>query len=418
VQPLRLIIPGRYWDSQIYKGRLYLFGRDADVRTIDWDKLISEWNVEKRLRLALDCAFRRSDYLYGNKWSLLFADEEMRELVQAKFRDLAADMLEISSERMERFTVGRQDSPFPFPHADSTMYRDHLYAASRKGVFRAKLSKRNKKPVGRTGEREWDAPTLAVAAKYHSLALAAGDAGLFELHLSGDGWGPSARDGPVQLAKLNCVDCNWAFYSIYGSSHVGPGYLAAFKNEREPNQEMRTREFLQLLRDDTIFHNSGYSWGNQDKLCQVSDGQVRIMRYQPWQGDVQNSFEDLGGIDMTARSLDFTEIGLAPWKGGVVSGGIALFGTIVECQNAVVVIPSQGAVITLPGEPVNWRVFPRSVQYENQLHLIYEDKMEILSFNHDYFVDQNEKRSGIKYTDYELPRRIRLRRRMSQLGPT
>jgi hypothetical protein len=407
VQPLRLIIPGKYWDSQIYKGRLYLFGRDGDIRTINWDKLIEEWEVEDRLRLALDCAFRGSDYLYGDRWSRLFADKEIRELVQAKFRDLTAKILQISTERIEQFTVGRQDSPFPFPHADSTIYRDHLYTASRKGVFRAKLSKRNKRPVKSLGEEEWDGPTLAVAAKYYCLALAAGDEGLFELRLTDDGWNTSADEGLVQLGKLNCVDCNWAFYSIYGSSHVGPGYLAAFKNEREPDQEVRKREFLQLIQDDTIFHGRGYSFGNQDKICQVSDGQVRIRRYQPWQGDLENSFEDLGELDMTALWAHDRTVALAPWKGGVVSGAIALFGTIVECENAVVVIPSEGSAVTIPGEAVNWRVFPRSVQYENQLHLIYEDKLEILSFNHDYFVNQMQKRSGIKFTEFETPRRTR-----------
>src|SRR4030095_6125666 len=139
--PLKLIVPGKYWDSQIYKGRLYLFGRDGDIRTIDWDKLIGEWKIKDRFRLALDCAFRRSDYLYGHKWSLLFADEEIRDLIQAKFRGLAERILEISSEHLEQFVLGRQDSPFPFPHADTTIYLDYLYAASRKGVFCARLSK-------------------------------------------------------------------------------------------------------------------------------------------------------------------------------------------------------------------------------------------------------------------------------------
>jgi hypothetical protein len=34
---------------------------------------------------------------------------------------------------------------------------------------------------------------------------------------------------------------------------------------------------------------------------------------------------------------------------------------------------------------------------KNQLHVIYEDRLEILSFNHDYFVDQEAKLSGITY---------------------
>ena len=37
----------------------------------------------------------------------------------------------------------------------------------------------------------------------------------------------------------------------------------------------------------------------------------------------------------------------------------------------------------------------RSKQYENQLHVVYEDRLEIFSFNHDYFINQKSKLSGI-----------------------
>ncbi len=45
---------------------------------------------------------------------------------------------------------------------------------------------------------------------------------------------------------------------------------------------------------------------------------------------------------------------------------------------------------------MHWRVFPRSDHYSNQLHIIYDDRLEIVSFVHDYFVDQSSKLSGFK----------------------
>ncbi|MEP4602396.1 MAG: hypothetical protein ABJZ98_15915, partial [Saccharospirillum sp.] len=86
---------------------------------------------------------------------------------------------------------------------------------------------------------------------------------------------------------------------------------------------------------------------------------------------------------------------LQDWKGEVVSAGVAPFGTIIECENAIVVVCSDGVVKTFPGEPVNWRVFNNTQYYRNQLHIIYDDKIEIHSFYHDYFVDQKVKNSGI-----------------------
>ena len=53
--------------------------------------------------------------------------------------------------------------------------------------------------------------------------------------------------------------------------------------------------------------------------------------------------------------------------------------------------------VWLSGEPINWRVFPRSKFYENHLHIVYPDRLEILSFNDDYFVDQEKKKAGIRY---------------------
>ncbi|HAO21275.1 MAG TPA: hypothetical protein DCQ37_12880 [Desulfobacteraceae bacterium] len=140
------------------------------------------------------------------------------------------------------------------------------------------------------------------------------------------------------------------------------------------------RRFRSLISEDTIFHGSGYSWGVHDKLYQVRDGCVYIVRYQPWK-----------------RQRFIEEVRFDSWKGQVVSGKVASFGVIIECENAIVVLPSDdGTPITFKGEPVNWRIFPRSKYYENQLHIIYEDRIEIISFNHDYFVNQKSKRAGIE----------------------
>ena len=66
-----------------------------------------------------------------------------------------------------------------------------------------------------------------------------------------------------------------------------------------------------------------------------------------------------------------------------MSGGNAVFGAILELDSALVVVRSDDKVDTFPGKPFNWRVFPRSRHFTNQLHIVYDDRLEILSFNHD-----------------------------------
>jgi hypothetical protein len=377
-----MTIPGSYWDSQIYSGRLYLFGCEGDIRTLNWDRLISEWMVDDDLRVSFDCAFSRSDFFYGDKWTVFFKDREVKALIESKFGRLQDVDLTVSNRHLNRVTIRQQENPFPFPHADCTIYKKNMYVVSTSGVFESRCDKKNKNPVSVKASKTWDCPTLSVSASYNTLALAGGDEGLFELSIANGRYSNTA-DRSVQLGKHNCTDCEWAFYSIYGSSHVDRGYLAAFIKERDDDHFERRLEAL--ISEQNIFKTNGYSWGNRDRICQANGASVRIVKYEPWHEEREDQLTDLGSIR------------LSTWKGGVVSGTIAVFGIIIECDNAVVVVPSTGDVVTIKGEPVNWRVFPRSKQYENQLHILYDDRLEIISFNHDYFVDQETKRLGTKY---------------------
>jgi hypothetical protein len=49
MQPLKLTISGSFWDSQIYAGRLYLFTDTGAIRTLDWDLVVSEWQIDPAL---------------------------------------------------------------------------------------------------------------------------------------------------------------------------------------------------------------------------------------------------------------------------------------------------------------------------------------------------------------------------------
>src|SRR5690348_8264021 len=121
MQTIKLTIPGSFWDSQIYQGRLYLFERDGGLRTINWDQLIDGISVPVRLNLALQCAFKRSDYLYGSEWDLLFSDPDVKATVTAKFASLTDREIEPSKKLLRSSEIKKQSNPFPFPHADSTI---------------------------------------------------------------------------------------------------------------------------------------------------------------------------------------------------------------------------------------------------------------------------------------------------------
>lgn len=391
MQPVKMIIPGNYWDSFLYKGRLYLFGIGGDIRSVAWGEFISDWQIQDELRVAFVCAYLRSDYLYSSEVQDLLRDSEIQSVMRGKFDLLSRTELHATETMLEQFEKGRQTNPIPFPHADIEIYMDQLFVGSAYGLYQATCNKKNRYPISTKPNKKWDGPVLSMSASYGSLALASGEEGLFEHGIS-QGYRSDTREDMRQLAQVNCRECSWAFFSIFASSDSS-GYLAEFSKLTDGvyNRDAE-RNFERIETAEQIFGTEGYSWGVQDKLCQARQGSIKVVKYEPW-GNSQEAIRELGDI--------FFE----PWKGEVVSAVTTNFGMIIELDNALVVFPSNGQPVTIPGEPVNWRVFPRSRHYENQLHVIYGDRLEIYSFNHDYLVDQQQKLSGFTVFNRQPNRR-------------
>lgn len=384
MRPVNISLQGNYFDSFIYEGRLYLFKLDGTILTVDWDRLVSTFSSNQILQIALLCAFKRSDYLYSSDARELLTDIEIKDLMKNKFNILAQHHIEIDEAELARYAIDIQENRNPFPHSDIEIYKHNLYTGSREGMTRATCDKSTKYPISSKPQKLWDAPVLGLSASYNSMAIAAGSEGLFEYPLS-DRASMFVRNSNL-LSPIYSSGCNWAYYNIYGSSK-NSGILARFQLEAQRTKyEVRTKIFREIETAEEIFHSSGYSWGVQDKLCQVNGRNLKIVKFKPWE---QERLEALKLI----KNIEFDL-----WKGDVISGGIASFGIVVELQNAMVIIPSGGDPITIPGEPVNWKIFPRSKHYENQLHIVYEGRIVIQSYNHDYLVDQETKEYGISYS--------------------
>lgn len=392
--PLVLVLRGYYYDSQIYKGRLYAWGTDGTLDVFDWDLLVDR--LKRRFPesswLALVCAFARSDYLYGQQWLDLFADDEVRSLIIRKFLGLAHRTIEIPEDLLRECLLARQDNPFAFPHSDSVVYRDALYVADDRGLSRVPcktLSTRRKKKIRPTDL--WEGPAYGLSAAYDSVAVSAGQGGLLEVYVGDyEPWWDSLEGHrkAKQISSWESFSSRWAFYSIYSSSYTGLGFLADFDNITERGGRgngTRRRCFRGTLSSQQIFDGSGYSWGAQEKLCQIRGNTIVVVGYEPWARE--RGLVKLG--EFTLEAVD----------SGVVFADSALFGLVIEHENGLVVVDSVGREYRIDGEPTNWRVFPRSVHYRNQLHIIRDDCIEVYSFNHDYFVPQASKLIGLRFFD-------------------
>lgn len=405
MQPIKLTIQGDFWDSQIYKNRLYMWDMDNSLRVYDWEGLI-EGLAQDDLRLPLVCAFSRGDLLYRfSDLSVIFEDPEVRMLLKGRFDLASRQDWNLSLHYLEQFVIGTEDSPFGVLHDDSAIYNDDIYALTDLGLYAANIkghTRRNYSSAEKA-RKLWDGlgNSMQVGVGNATLAIAAGDDGLFDFPL----W---SYDEPKPVSKHHTLFANWAFASIYGSSDMAPGYLAEFYVRRRddrgsapPGYPKQIREFAGIVDEEEIFESARranaerelLSWGSQEKLYLVTPRWVDVVQFD--QKNVSESrrgrspFQSLGKVELPEVTPGGT--------GHPIAGGVAHFGLIIEYEHSLLVVMNDGESYAIPGPITQWRVFPRSVRYRNHLHVILEDCIEIYSFNNDYVADQGRKMMGIQY---------------------
>ncbi len=394
METLKIIIPGEYYDSQIHSGYLYLWSIDGHIITLDWNKLIESITIPDRLNLAMWCAFRESEYLYGKRWKPIFNDREFFEVLIKKFEDLSKQALDISPSQFNKCIIKEQSNPFPFPHSDTNIHWNKLYVGSRSGIREAACNLSSQYPISKKSKVVSDIPVLGLSAANQILAIAAGDEGLFEYNF---GSGEANQENKLTLRlKEHSNLARWLYTSLFSSSYFNEGFLADFIEKEPENGDAPKgqRTFLNTFSANQIFSQSArngksptlFTWGVQDKICRATRNAIEIIQYNPFKGlSFEQRFKTLGSVDLENPGEN------------IVTADSALFGYIIESDEGLLVINSLLERMWLPGEPVNWRVFPKSRFYTNQLHVIYEDHLQIHSFNQDYFVDQKEKKVGISY---------------------
>jgi len=382
MQAVKVIINGSFIDSQVYAGSLHLFTDEGDIVILDWENAINDLiQRNPNAGIALRAAFLDSQLFYDNKVRHLLSNKNIKIIIERQFEQISGEIFEFNSVYDRPFKPNFQSNPFPFPHADTEIYYDRLYVGLKSGLFSSQRDITEKR-IERQIYKHWDAPVLDLAGSigYTSMAIASGSNGLYELPIKPKNKNPDKSFKPNELAPLHCTGCDWSYFSIYGSSYYQPSFLASFeKMQEQGNQTRKIRHLKEIISSKELFNRDGFSWGAHDKIYLYHDGLIEVTAYNP---NKKNPFISLG------------QIRLSSWKGDVISAGVAPFGTVIECDNALVIILSNNDIITIPGEPVGWRVFSRSRHYTNQLHIVYDDHLEIWSFNQDYFVEQKHKLAG------------------------
>ena len=411
MQPIKITIQGDYFDCQIYRGRLYLWTFNGELKVYNWNNLVQSLIKNETDRIAMTFSFQDGHYLYKTSLLEIFKDKDFKTLLLKKFKRIESGNYHFNEKQLHKFLFGQQVTPTGVLPTDTEIYSNNLYFITEHGLFSgsAHRSKTDKYPVSSKPSKLWDCNLLSIKAnKYPQLALSGGDEGLFELNLTDnlpENLNQVEKYKPIyQISKNHSSFSNYSYLNIYNTSLVDASFLAMFKwkviKENDDREHYR-RDFDRTVDDKTIFQSNlkkhFISWGIEDKIYKAKDGGFEIIKF--------NNSANLDNGEQKFTKLQ--SVNLQAWKGKVINGGTAHFGNIVECENALVIVQSDDKLFTIPGPITKWRVYPRSLNYENHLHVILDDRIEIYSFYHDYFLNQSEKNIGIQFQPEKFLRRTR-----------
>lgn len=407
--PIKITILGDYWDCQIYIGKLYLWKMNGDFCIVDWEKLVNHLFSDSRYELGYNCAFLDGSYLYNDSFDKIYRDSKIKQIIQERLRDLQHYNLIVNEVDLQKFILFKIANPFKELPRDTDIYNKIIYSADDNGLWSAKIKYNSRRFIDKSAEKIWDCPLVSINAnEYSQISLSAGSEGLFEYNTNPNSLyskNQIIEDYIYKIAKGHSLFSNYSFLSIYNTSNIESSALALFTWEKQYKDENWNEELIfdnkdklkfrrtykRNVDESRIFKESnnedGLSWGAGNNIYKAFNGGVKIVRFNNQADTKKNEsyFSDVHAIELQS------------WKGKVINGGTAYFGLIIECENALVVAKSDGGFENIEGPITRWRVYPRSLNYENQLHVIKDDCLEIYSFNHDYFVEQKEKELGLSY---------------------
>jgi hypothetical protein len=383
--PIKIVIPGSYWDSWVYRDNLYLFGLDGSIARYSWCNIVSELFGQPDVSdLGFNLASNASIY-YTDGAQTFLKQNEHASIFKSMIHILNKADHVLDQQSLQQYGSKFSDVGIPSLHTDIGLYGGNLYTASPEGVFCGSLSESSKKLLKSAGAKHSDVPGMKMSIKYGTVALAAGSEGLHEINID-----RAFKRGNYQLSEKYNTDCSWLFSSILGFGDEenaivyemdlrGPNTFR--KINLKDNPQIATEPYSRPIGEIDVFSHFSLGakdskcFGLQDKIGVISNNKIWIGRFNPWIKDRNNNSPLQGKpTQVVQAALDYSQI---------VSAGVTYFGVITELEDCILIHGSDNNTYKLNGPSLRWRVFPNS-----------NNTLDIYLFTHDYFADQAEKQMG------------------------
>lgn len=393
MQPVKIKIQGNFYDSQIYRDRLYLWHFDGRLSIYDWKQLIYNISISEFLSYVKELCFIDGSYLYHNEWfGRLLLDHEIANLLTKKISSISGMCFVITEEELAKVVLKEYDVPFYEMPLDTHIYNGNLYYTIENGQYVSKIqSAKDPLSAMKRPGRIFDGRVVHMAASGGRMAMSMLSDGLCERILSGS-------FASYEIKRVSDKHSNFAHYNysnIFNSSLKGDSFLVYnSKEEQEPSPSLYSfarkeidRSKAHVFYEDNILKmkKGGIGWGFNDRIYYSSGKSVSAVRFAGYDKD-----------DMFQILKEDVSIKGAP-NDMIVNAAVAYFGNIIEYMSKLVVLQSDDDVLEITEPITRWRVFPRSLNYENQLHVILDDCICIYGFMHDYAANSWEKVMGSYY---------------------
>lgn len=397
MQPIELKIQGNFYDSQIYRGKLYLWHFDGRLSVYDWNQLIYNIDVPDYLAFVKELCLLDGSYLYKTYlYDRLLNDKEIKNIVEDKIRRLSGLQFIINEEELAKYVIKEYDVPLGEMPLDVHIYNKKLYYTLDNGQYVSQL-KGNNEPLSalKRPNKIFDGRVVHMAVNNGRMAMSMLSDGLYERNVADY----FEEREPRQISNRHSSFAYYNYSNIFNTSLQGESFLIYNSPLMDDEEIDYGRQFARqrinrvsaILYDENGITQKGnhgnIGWGFNNRIYYSNGKQITAVQYSGYNRD--SIFKIL---------KDNVSIEQAPDE-KIVNAAVAYFGNIVEYMSKLVVLQSDGNVLEISEPITRWRVFPRSINYENHLHVILDDCLCVYGFIHDYTSNERNKTMGAYFVN-------------------
>ncbi|UOO83452.1 hypothetical protein [Neisseria dumasiana] len=395
---IELKIEGNYIDSFIYSGSFFLLNAEMQLTSFAWKDVINciEEDQEKKKIIY--------NYFSGGDKSLI--------------KELSFEYI-ISEEKINKiFSISKNNHciiDFDYWVTDMDIYKNTLFVSSHEGID--SIATNRQEVINEEPKFEFIPSQKNTLIKqqvfditlgnYSRLIAACGSQGALQINTKGERGGVhELATDEYQLSSKFWINCDWdasagiaviknkleqEFFKFNNKFEKGIDFLEtensfeelSKEEKKKVEREERQKAIQKKYPEKISIENKGIinSWIEQekgDRKIILFDGVLEFHQFNLGEDNsINEKIEDIYKSSFVMQTEKLTELN----KDLVLETQKTDFGIIIETLEELFIVPSKKNISNINksfSSITNWRTFPKSKNYRNQLHIVQDDYVSII----------------------------------------